>query len=97
MRQVRLKAILSILLLTVFLLICASGTMLYFGKTGLILGISRAFLLRSHALLALLMLILACCHLFLNWRVLKMELRKLFMPGADGAPASKKDDRADKR
>ena len=95
--NMRLKAILSILLLTVFLLLCASGTMLYFGKAGLILGVSRAFILRSHALLALLMFIFACCHLFFNRRMFRMELRKLFKPSTDAAPASIKDDRADKR
>lgn len=83
MKHMGLKAILSSLLVAIFLLICASGVLLYFGKTGLILGFSRAFLLHFHAHLALLMLLLVSCHVVLNWRLFKRELKKLFKPGAE--------------
>lgn len=77
MKQLPLKAIFSCLLLLSFFLLCVSGAMLYLGKTGLILGFSRAFLLRSHARLSLLMLLLVCGHLALNWRLFRLSLKKL--------------------
>lgn len=93
MKRIRLKAILSSFLLLMFLLLFASGVMLHIGKTGLILGFSRAFLTHFHAWLSLLLLLLICCHLVLNWRMFCMELKKLF----DRNPASVKNDGADKR
>ena len=74
-KQQRLKAVISCLLLVVLLLISISGAMLYFGKTGLILGFSRAFLLHFHAGCAVLFVLLAACHLALNFKTLLAGFR----------------------
>jgi len=69
--------------------------MLYFGKTGMILGFSRAFLIRNHARLSMLMALLICIHFALNLRLLRAELKKLFRPRSV-SPASSEDDGKDK-
>ena len=69
------KAVLSSLLILLFLFLVISGAMLYFGKTGVVLGFARYFLRGAHALVALLMCILVIVHLFLNRRVYFGELR----------------------
>ena len=66
------------MLLVLLLFISITGAMLYYGKTGLIFGISRALLLRCHARCALLFLALALCHLALNFRLFTSGLRGLF-------------------
>ena len=87
------KAILSSLLILIFLLLFTSGVMLHIGRTGLILGFSRSFLTHFHAWLSLLLLLLIGCHVVLNWRIFRMELKKLF----SRSPASVSKDGADKR
>jgi len=77
MKKFPLKAILSTLLLLVFLFLAASGTMLYFGKTGLIMGIARSAIRDAHTMAAALMCILAVIHLILNRRVYFSELKSL--------------------
>ena len=74
----KIKALLSALLLSILLLIAATGAMLYFGKTGLILGFRRVSLLRFHARCSLGFLSLVACHVALNLRIYKQELKKLF-------------------
>jgi hypothetical protein len=80
MNKMRLKALLSILLILLLFVIFSSGILLYFGKTGLILGFRRAFLLRLHGRCSLAFVLLAACHLALNYRLFKEELKKLFKP-----------------
>ena len=89
--HLRIKAILSSALMLVFLIICSSGAMLYFGKTGMILGFRRASLLRFHAWAALFMLLLVCCHVVLNRRLFLQELKKLLRMGAGVTPATEED------
>jgi hypothetical protein len=76
MTRPRLKALLSSLLLLFLLIISVTGTMLYFGKTGLILGFRRASLLRFHARCSFGFLFLILCHVTLNFRVYLAELKK---------------------
>ena len=82
MKHMRFKAILSCLLLLIFCLLFVSGIMLHLGRTGLILGLSRAFLIYFHARLSLLMTALIVCHVVLNRRLFYVELTKLFKRGA---------------
>ena len=78
MTRMRIKAMASIALFLFLLVISVSGAMLYFGKTGLILGVSRALLLNIHARCSLLFAALVILHLALNFSLLKEELKKLF-------------------
>ena len=77
MKQLSIKAILSSLLLLTFLFLALSGALLYFGKTGVVLGFTRHTLRNAHAWAALLMCVLASVHLFLNLRLFGAELRSL--------------------
>ena len=78
MKRIQVKALISCVLILLLLIISISGAMLLFGKTGLIWGLSRAFLLHFHARCALLFLVLALCHLVLNFRSLALGLKSLF-------------------
>ena len=73
----RLKAVISSLLLLAFLYLAATGAMLYFGKTGLILGIPRRTLLDTHAWVALFMAVLVVVHLILNLQLYVAGLKSL--------------------
>ena len=75
MKKPRIKAILSTLLLLFFLILATTGAMLYFGKTGLVLGFARNTLRVVHALIALLMCLLIAAHLFLNRRAYLKEMK----------------------
>lgn len=77
-KSIKLKAVVSCLLILLLLLVSITGAMLYFGKTGLILGFSRAFLLNFHARCAILFLALAICHLMLNFKLLTSGLKSWF-------------------
>ena len=77
MKKNHIKAMLSGLLLLAFLVLAISGAMLYFGKTGVILGLPRGSLRDAHALTALIMCVLVLAHLFLNRRVFSSELKSL--------------------
>ncbi|MCL1805702.1 MAG: hypothetical protein FWG28_06880 [Clostridiales bacterium] len=76
MNRPQLKALLSSLLLPLLLLVSATGAMLYFGKTGMILGFRRASLLRFHARCSLGFLFFILCHVALNFRIYLAELKK---------------------
>ncbi|MCL2163541.1 MAG: DUF4405 domain-containing protein [Oscillospiraceae bacterium] len=78
MKRIPLKAILSSLMLFNVFLLAVSGAMLYFGQTGLILGIRRSLLLKLHVGVSLLFLLFCALHLFLNFKLYRTELKKLF-------------------
>ena len=77
-KYTKLKAFISCLLIAILILVSVSGAMLYFGKTGLVLGISRAFLRNFHAGCAVLFVLLAVCHLTLNLKSLLAGLSSTF-------------------
>ena len=77
MNKPSFKAILSTLLILGFLLLALTGALLYFGKTGVVLGISRHELRAIHFWTAVSVCVLAAVHLCLNCRVYLSELRSL--------------------
>jgi len=77
MKTQPLKAILSTLLILVFLFMLVTGALLYFGKTGVVWGISRYALREAHFWVAVSMCMLIPAHLLLNLRLYKSELRTL--------------------
>lgn len=77
MRLQAVRAVLSSVLLIAFLLLVLSGAMLYFGKTGLILGFSRSAIRDCHLLAALLMTCIAPIHVWFNRHMYKHELGSL--------------------
>ena len=76
-----IKAILSSLLLLTFLFLAASGAMLHFGKTGVIMGFARSALLSTHTWAAVFMCVLLIVHLSLNRQIYLRELKSLFRRG----------------
>jgi len=78
MKRLSVKAIVSSLLLLAFLFLAASGAMLYFGKTGVVMGFARGSLRNAHAWVAASMCVLVLIHLFLNNRSYIKELKSLF-------------------
>ena len=68
MKKSIIKAVISTLLLLTVLLLAATGALLYFGKTGLVWGISRYFLREFHFYMAIFMCVLAVVHMVLNFR-----------------------------
>jgi len=77
MKKLPVKAILSTLLIIIFICLAFSGSLLYFGKTGVILGISRYVLREVHFWVAASMCLIVPVHLFFNLRLYKAELRSL--------------------
>lgn len=77
MRISAVKAILTTMLIVAFVALAFSGALLHFGKTGVILGISRHALRNAHFVAAVLMCALAITHLVLNRRLYGAELRSL--------------------
>jgi hypothetical protein len=77
MNKLSVKAVLSTLLILFFLFLAFSGALLYFGRTGVVWGVSRHMLRESHFGVAVSMCILAPLHLFLNLRIFRAELRTL--------------------
>ena len=72
------KAVLSSVLLLLFLFLAVSGAMLYFGKTGMVMGVARHTLRQIHAVVALLMCLLIVVHFILNIRTYIGGLKALF-------------------
>jgi len=70
--------LLSGLMLLVLLLVSVSGAMLFYGRTGVVLGVSRASLLHFHFRCALLFIVLALCHFSLNFKQFAFGLKKFF-------------------
>ena len=77
MKKLIIKAILSSLLILIYLLLAFTGVLLYYGKTGMVLGISRHVLREIHFWVAISMCALIPVHLLLNLRVFFAELRAL--------------------
>ncbi|MCL1982200.1 MAG: hypothetical protein FWG53_03775 [Clostridiales bacterium] len=78
MKKTRLKTLLAFLLFLVLLLVTVSGAMLFSGRTGVVLGVSRASLLHFHFHCALLFTVLGLCHFALNFKQFAFGLRKFF-------------------
>jgi len=77
MKRPHVKAVISSLLLLVFLFLATSGAMLYFGKTGVVLGFARSSLRNAHTWAAASMCVLVLVHLILNRRIYFGELKSL--------------------
>ena len=75
MRKLSVKAILSTLLILLFLFMAFTGALLYFGKTGMVLGFSRHALREAHFWVAVSMCVFIPVHLILNMRIYLTELR----------------------
>jgi len=75
--KLSIKAVLSTTLLLLFVVLMFSGALLYFGRTGVVLGFSRHFLRAAHLRAALIMCVLVPIHLFFNMRLFKSELKSL--------------------
>lgn len=73
-----LRAVISSILILLILFLALTGAILYFGKTGLILGIARYVLREAHFYAAAAMCALIITHLILNLRLYFSELRSLF-------------------
>ena len=89
--MIKLKAVISGLLLIVFLILTLSGALLHIGKTGMIWGIARHALRDAHALAAVLMLLLLVAHLFLNRRVFLKEWKALLKCGTKNEKHEKRE------
>ena len=77
MKKQAIKAILSTLLILCLLYLAVTGALLYFGKTGMVLGVSRNALRSSHFWVAFSTVVLTVVHLMLNFRVFLAELRSV--------------------
>ena len=77
MNRQSFKAVLSTILALLFLLLAATGVLLYFGKTGVIWGFSRQSLREIHFWAAASMCVFIPVHLILNCRLYLAELRVL--------------------
>ena len=88
MKKLSVKAILSSLLLLLFLFLAISGAALYFSKTGMALGIPRALLRQAHFMAAAASCVLAALHFIINFKQYVAELRAL--GGSRGAHNSEK-------
>jgi len=70
-----LKAIISISLAIVFIVLVISGAVLHFGMTGVIWGVTRFTWRNIHLIAAVTMCGLVPLHLLVNRRILAAELR----------------------
>ena len=77
MKLIRVKAVLSTLLILLFLCLVFTGALLYFGKTGVVLGISRHTLREIHFFAAVSMCVLIPVHLISNFRLYTAGLKAL--------------------
>ena len=77
MKLTAVKAILSTILIPDFIILALSGALLYFGKTGVIWGMSRYAIRNAHTVAAVLMCIIIPVHVFINRRIYLAELRAL--------------------
>ncbi|MDR0489822.1 MAG: DUF4405 domain-containing protein [Oscillospiraceae bacterium] len=75
--MIKIKAVLSCLLLLTFVLLACSGALLYFGKTGIVLGMPRYILREAHFWVAGLICVLIILHLLINRRIYLKELKAL--------------------
>ena len=77
MRKLSVKAILSTLLMLLFVVLVFTGALLYFGKTGVVLGFPRHLLREVHFWVAVSTAALIVVHFCLNLRVYLAGLRAL--------------------
>ena len=77
MKKAALKAVLSSLLILLFIFLAFTGALLFFGKTGVVWGISRGALRSCHFAAAITICVLIIIHLILNRRQYFSELRAL--------------------
>ena len=77
MKLSAVKAVLSTLLIPVFLVLVLSGALLYFGKTGVVWGMPRYMIRNAHTVAAVLMCVIVPTHFILNHRIYRAELRAL--------------------
>ena len=77
MKKLSAKAILSTLLILIFLTLVTTGTLLYFGRTGVVFGFTRFMLREVHFWIAISLCVLTPVHLILNLRLYRTELRSL--------------------
>ena len=77
MKKVHVKAIISILLILIFLFLAITGVLMYVVKTGMVLGIPRAALRETHFWMAISICLLTLIHIVLNFRIFIGELRSL--------------------
>jgi len=81
----KLRAVVSSLLLLVFVFLAFSGALLYFGKTGMVMGMPRHILRGAHFWAAMLICALAALHLTINRRMYAGELKSLLKGRAGNA------------
>ena len=81
MKKLPVRAVVSSILILAFLFLAASGAMLYFGKTGLVLGFARGAIRNAHAWAAVILCVLAALHMILNFRLYLSELKALIGRG----------------
>jgi len=91
MKRQHFKAILSTLLILIFLFMVITGALLYFGKTGVIWGVSRFVLREAHFWVAVSLCVFIPVHLIFNLRLYKSELRSLRGGQKDDGDGSRKD------
>ena len=77
MSKLPFKAILSTLLLLCVIYLAFTGALLYFGKTGVIMGVSRNALRASHFWVAVFICVLSITHITVNRRVYGAEFRAI--------------------
>ena len=77
MKKLHVKAILSTLLMLIFIFLAITGALLYFGKTGVVLGFSRQALRETHFWASAIMCALIAAHLALNCKLYLTELKAL--------------------
>ena len=83
MKKPALKSILSTLLILMVLFLAITGALLYFGKTGMVWGISRYILREVHFYVAISMCVLAAIHLVLNCRLYLAGLKTIRKRGSE--------------
>lgn len=76
-KMLKIKGILSTLLMLFGSLTFFTGAVLYFSKYGMWLIFTRKFINDVHAISALLMGVCIIIHLYLNRRIYKMELKAM--------------------
>lgn len=74
MKNLKIKALVSTILLITALYSASSGLILYFLDYGMWLGLTRKFIKDSHALSAAVMSLGAIVHVILNWRIFIREI-----------------------
>lgn len=76
-KLLRIRGIVTTLLILACVLATATGGVLFFVKRGMILGMPRHVLYDIHAVSALVMVAAALVHLYLNRKIYKKELKAL--------------------